>query len=118
MPEEEEVGEALEAYRGKHDEIYQAVLGMLGQRHITNSIAGIISTRVDDVEADNAEKENQFDQPSSNAGTSRSAAAATPSATTRSKGRTPKATTATKVAAAPKAAKGTKKGLNISVRFA
>lgn len=117
MPEEEEVDEALDAYRGKHDEIYQAVLAMLGQRHITGSIAGIISNRVEDAEADNAEKENHFAQPS-HGGTSKSAAAATSSATSRGKGRPPKTTAATKVAAAPKAAKATKKELNISVRFA
>lgn len=110
MPEEEGIDDALEGFRAKNDEIYQAVLAMLGQRNTQNSIVGITSTRIDD--ADIAEKENQLAQPSSNANSKRTIpnTAATSNAPARGKGRPPKA------AATPKAATGTKKELNISVR--
>lgn len=114
LPEEEGIDEALDGFRAKNDEIYQAALAMLSQRSATTNIAGINSTRVDD--ADNAEKENTFAQPSANTSANRSTAG---TASTRGRGR-PKAAAAPKAAPAPKApaaskAKGTKKELNISV---
>lgn len=109
MPEEEGIDDALEGFRAKNDEIYHAVLAMLGQRNTPNSIAGITSTRIDDV--DIAEKENHSAEPLTNASSKRTTSntAATSNAPARGKGRPAKA------AATPKTATGTKKELNISV---
>lgn len=111
-PEEDEIDDALEGFRAKNDEIYQEVLAMLGERSTTTFTAGITSMRVDD--ADNAEKENNFAQPASNASSKRGIAA-TSTASVRGKGRPAKAPAAPRATATSKAA--TKKELNISVRI-